>query len=161
MPPVGVYSPYTQLTTMNSPIVYLAGGIAYNSFDEATQWRKQATEYLGQHGILTRDPMRGKHQEKWQDGDANHDHPGFDTHDIFTRDTKDIIDSDALLVNLSTVKSVGTPFEMGFAYALRKPLFVVTTAELKTHPFVCVPSTIMGTEMDSVLRQLVHFLLGI
>lgn len=142
----------------NKPIIYLAGGIAYNSFSEATQWRDYATKYLNRYGIDTLDPMRGKHPDKWQDNEANHDHPGFSTSDIFRRDTEDIRRSTALLINMESVRSVGTPWEMGYAYALHKPLFIVCPGELQSHPFICEPATYMSSSFHGALQELIDFL---
>jgi nucleoside 2-deoxyribosyltransferase len=135
--------------------VYLAGGISHNTFDEATQWRTLAADYLALHGIKTLDPMRGKHADKWQDGEANFDHPGFSTAAIFFRDTADIQNSDAILVNLETAKSVGTPWEMGYAYALGIPLFIVCPVALHSHPFICEPAAQVSESFEAVLKDLV------
>lgn len=136
------------------PIIYLAGGIAYNTFDEATQWRRQATDYLSQYNIETRDPMRGKRAYQWADGEANHDHPGFSASDIFHRDIADIDESTALLINMESVRSVGTPWEMGYAYALGKPLFIVAPLELLTHPFICVPAYMLTNKLSHALEAI-------
>lgn len=137
--------------------VYLAGGISHNTYDEATNWRKLAAERLAVHYIDTLDPMRGKVQEQWDDGGANFDYPGFSTNDIFTRDLADIRESDILLVNLTTAKSVGTPFEMGYAYARTIPLFVVAEPSLQRHPFVCECADYLTENIYDAIDEIVRF----
>lgn len=137
--------------------VYLAGGIAHNTYAEATDWRKYAANVLNSYRIQTRDPMMGKLKHRWKDGEANYDYHGMNVYDIFDRDITDILFSNALLVNLTTAKSVGTPFEMGYAYSLTKPLFICAPKELHDHPFVTVPSYFLTDDLDSAINALIQF----
>lgn len=139
----------------NNPTIYLAGGIAHNSFDEATKWRLKAFDILTAYKFTVLDPMRGKQADHWGDGVS---YPGLSPFDIFSRDTDDINKSDALLVNLHTVRSIGTPWEMGYAWGLDKPLFVCCTGELLDHPFVIASSFFKTTTIDYAINAVIqHF----
>jgi hypothetical protein len=85
--------------------------------------------------------MRGKTKDIWEHGKANFTTVKHSATEIFTRDLEDINKSNGLLVNLQTAKSIGTPWEMGYSYAIGKPLFVVCPPELREHPFISIPST--------------------
>ena len=139
-----------------SDYVYLVGGISNNSYDEATEWRRYAATRLNGAGIETLDPMRDKSKDLWEDYADNHTVEGFDTADIFTRDLADINRSTILLVNLETVRSVGTPFEMGYGYAHNKLLFIVAPKALHTHPFICEPAQCLTESLDFAIDAIVH-----
>lgn len=123
-------------------IVYLAGGIAGLSGQEATDWREYAARWLWQpHLISTRNPMRAKKflsQQKSISRDF-HEYAAsgvfFTSRGIMTRDFNDVKQCDALLVNLlgATVPSLGTIMELAWAYALQKPAVVVIEASGNPH----------------------------
>lgn len=114
------------------PLVYLAGAIAGLQFDEATDWRVQATALLRERGIETLNPMRAKNalSARGRISTDFHDYEEngafFTSRGIMTRDSTDVHRSDALLVNLLGLKkpSLGTVMELGWAYILNKPAIV-------------------------------------
>lgn len=115
-------------------LVYLAGGIAGLSGQDATDWRKLAVGRLWRDfQIDTRDPMRAKKflSQQRQISRDFHDYTAsgvfFTSRGIMTRDFNDVKQCDALLVNLlgATVPSLGTIMELAWAYAMQKPAVVV------------------------------------
>lgn len=147
--------------------VYLAGGISGLTFEEATAWREELTAKILRLGHRVLNPLDGKEHLKG-DGQIGHGYkndPMCTAEAIFTRDTEDIMNSDILFVRLDTAKSIGTPFEMGYAYALRKKLIVVTKPELATHPFVEGVKLTYGnriyTNYDKAVKELEKYLRGI
>lgn len=132
--------------------IYLAGPIKGLSYEEATRWRKDAAAYLTGgwlvdgadlgSGIEIYDPMRGKEELR---GVA--EIPSVvkgsvftDADYIFQSDTWHIRNSDIVLVNLLGAKEtwhIGTMFEIGYAYALKKQVIVVSDVEdVVLHPFI-------------------------
>lgn len=117
---------------MNRPSIYLAGGIAGLSGDEATDWRIQTAIALSYRDIEALDPMRAKlvlSQQPWISTNFN-DYADcgafFTSRGIMARDFNDVKRCDALLVNLLglTKPSMGTIMELAWAYALQKPAVV-------------------------------------
>lgn len=123
------------------PLVYLAGAIAGMTFDGATDWRIQAKHMLGERGIETLDPMRAKHAlaSRGQISMNFHDYADkgafFTSRGIMTRDFNDVRRSDAGLVNLLGTKKVsaGTVMELGWYFALQKPVVVAIEREGNPH----------------------------
>lgn len=126
---------------MSKPLVYLAGAIAGLQFEDATDWRLQAKHLLGERGIETLDPMRGKHAlaSKGRISTSFHDYENcgafFTARGIMTRDFNDVKRSDAGLVNLlgTTKVSAGTVMELGWYFALQKPVVVAIEREGNPH----------------------------
>lgn len=126
---------------MSKPLVYLAGAIAGLQFDDATDWRHQATGFLREREIETLNPMRGKDAlaSRGRISTDFHDYANcgafFTARGIMTRDFNDVRRCDALLVNLLGLKkpSLGTVMELGWAYALQKPAIVAIEREGNPH----------------------------
>jgi nucleoside 2-deoxyribosyltransferase len=137
---------------LRRPLVYLAGGIAGLSFDDATDWRSLATGLLRDRGIETLNPMRGKDALASKNAGiisgSFHDYETqgafFTARGIMTRDFNDVKTCDALLVNLLmptlardanniAKPSLGTVMELGWAYALQKPAIVAIEAHGNPH----------------------------
>lgn len=118
--------------------VYLAGPISRVTFRQATEWRDEATRLLKEMSINTLDPMYGKQPPAGgQDTPINQgDSLGLSPEETFNRDMHDIDQCDMLLVNLGDyVGSIGTPFEIGRAWAEGKPVVVFGADQFLTHPF--------------------------
>lgn len=135
--------------------IYLAGGITGHSYITATEWRRHTEACLGsRYNII--DPMRDKgFLEGVLSIDVEQSDPSLTPEKIFARDIEDINRSDLLLVRLDTAKSVGTPWEMGYAYALNKPVVTVAPIELFQHPFVICPSEGVFSCLDDAINYLI------
>lgn len=106
-----------------TPVVYLAGPIAGTAQGEAFEWRLHAADVLRAHGIHALSPMRAK--EKLSLHDVSDDYRGYQRYGwaytpegILTRDHGDVINCDAILMNLLGAKrmSFGTGMELAWAY---------------------------------------------
>ena len=140
---------------MGKPLVYAAGPIAGCTWEEAVEWRDHIVTALPECHILT--PMRGKEFLKgmaampltsaYVDPAAKSVMTELDAvistqHPIVVRDHWDVARCDILFVNLlpslSTGKSsIGTCFELAWAWKYQKPAVVVMNdGNPNDHPFV-------------------------
>lgn len=134
--------------------VYLAGSINGLTYEEATGWRKEATEKLQAAGFLVRDPMRGKKFLEYVEviNDQNTD---IKADEIFFRDVTDILTSHYVLINLDSLGNnpmIGTLFELGYGFGSGKDLFMFNIPEeFKLHPFLLCAGNQSGN-----LNQAIH-----
>ena len=128
------------------PTIYLAGGISHLSYEEATGWRRDLIEQAGDRAIIL-DPMRGKEVLEGTKAIALHP-PEFSHDDIFGRNIADIESSNYMIVNWDSVKSIGTPMEVGFAYAEGVIVTSYCTTIYKSHPFMVGMSQVI---LDSLI----------
>ncbi len=138
--------------------VYLAGPISRVTFRQATEWRDEATRLLNEMDIQTLDPMYGKQPPAGgQDTPIDQgDSLGLSPEETFERDMSDITNSDVLLVNLEDfVGSIGSPFEIGRAWAEGKPVVVFGADQFKTHPF-SVAFTHMADDLKGAIGAIEH-----
>lgn len=140
--------------------VYLAGSIRGLSYEEATQWRIDATTYLGKYGIECISPMRNKGllvKEK-KITNAYDMEGGYTPAELYRRDKFDIIHSDIILVNLLHTKNtpIGTTFELAWGTLLDKYCVVVVDKEsiFSTHPFVIGSASVKFDNMDKALEYI-------
>jgi len=116
---------------MTRPLVYLSGGMRGLTGAEARRWRDLASRLLRENyniGVL--DPMRDLRAI----ADTDVIRATYDSHNPFLsntgmlhRDYLDVQRCSGVLVNLlnHTQTSIGSIIEVGWAYALRKPIVVV------------------------------------
>ena len=139
---------------------YLAGSIRGLSYEECTQWRLDAAEYLSKHGIECISPMRNKgllvKEKKMTD---KYDmEGGYTPAELYRRDKFDIIHSDILLVNLLNTRNtpIGTTFELAWGTLLDKYCVVVVDKEsiFSTHPFVIGSASIKFSTMEKALEYI-------
>ncbi len=142
--------------------VYLSGPITGLSYEEATKWRNDVGWMLEMVAdISTLDPMRHKEvlsNEPILDADVVAKH-GIKAMDIFTRDYRDVVGCDVMLVNLTQgIDSIGTVMEFGWARALKKFIILVTTEalEAKMHPFIPLSCNLVVYDMRAALNQIVN-----
>ena len=130
-----------------NPTVYLAGPIRGLNYDSATVWREQATADLASHGIDGMSPMRAKNYLKGESnagGDKLADsyaaYPLSTMKAIVTRDRKDCMGSDMVIMNLlgATTVSIGSVMEVAWADAARVPVVLVMekTGNLHEHGMI-------------------------
>lgn len=116
----------------NNKSVYLAGPITGLTYQDADEWRDKACEFLAHHYIDGLSPMRGKQYLRALGRlSASCQQEGAlgvlsTPKAIMTRDFRDVMTSDCLLVNFlgATKISVGTVMEIAWAYQLHKPVVV-------------------------------------
>lgn len=123
------------------PLVYLAGGIAGLSGEDASTWRQNVGSWLFHRGIEALDPMRRK-QVLTAQAEISTDFREYQNHGAFftsqgimARDYSDVKRCDALLVNFlgAARPSFGTVMELAWAYALQKPAVVAIEAAGNLH----------------------------
>lgn len=139
----------------NKPIIYLAGPIAGCNWDTAVDWRKWVGDQFPECDV--RSPMRGKEFLKQLQGDdvitsqpsqyAKIAERAIDAavssqHAIVVRDYYDVEQADILIVNLlpsldTGTASIGTCFELAWAWMMHKPAVVaMQEGNPNVHPFV-------------------------
>lgn len=148
------------------PRLYLAGPMAGLNFDEANQWRIDAHNRIGTYFECI-SPCRNKESladagPLTQLGYEDHFMCGEQT--VFYRDTHDVRRCDGVLANFTGVErvSIGTPFELGMAWALGKPIVSVMEEDnVYDHIFTRQCSTVVTYSMEEayqVLRSLFNVL---
>jgi nucleoside 2-deoxyribosyltransferase len=115
--------------------VYLAGPITGLTYDDGQEWRQKLKLVFGQVGIDAFSPLRQQqYLKKFGVLDAGGmsssyfgAHPLTNPAGITDRDRSDVMNRDAVLVNLLGAEkaSIGSVLEIGWADAYRKPLVVV------------------------------------
>lgn len=117
--------------------IYLAGKIHGISYEEATQWRNLCKRRLSSDYDLL-DPMEGK--EFLQESNNIPILTELSPLNIFNQDIENVRRADIILANLNYLPVFGTPFELGYAFALgeTKPLLLlgICSNEYYEHPFV-------------------------
>lgn len=97
--------------------VYLGGPIGQRTIEEANVWRRSAEEFLTNHGVKARNPLRGKSELERRN---------YTNAEIVIRDKNDIMKSDVVLVYWPTrTISNGTAMEIVYAYEIKKPIIFV------------------------------------
>ena len=162
---------------MGKPLVYVAGPIAGCTWEETVEWRDHIKAKLPECHILT--PMRGKDflhaMSAMPLTSANVDDKVnmseteaviSSQHPIVVRDHWDVSRCDVLFVNLlpslATDKaSIGTCFELAWAWKYQKPAVVVMNdGNPNDHPFVreaayaVVPTRARGIALTRLLLDL-------
>lgn len=163
----------------NRSTVYTAGPIAGCTWDEAVDWRAWAARRLPECDV--RSPMRGKEflaelkrtipgggdsVQSHELATAAVDSAVSSPHAIVVRDAWDVNLADVLLVNLLPSKdlgkaSIGTAFELAWAWKAQKPAVVVMQDEgnPNSHPFIREAAYVIVPELEAaifVVRQLLN-----
>lgn len=126
--------------------VYLAGPITGLSYGGCTEWREAAKQRFADAGIQAFSPMRGKeylsHLTNISGTGEEYANLGmFSTpQGIISRDYFDCTTCDVLLVNLlgATTVSIGTMFEIAWAFMKRTPIVVAIEPEFNPHEHIFV-----------------------
>lgn len=158
---------------MSKPMVYLAGPIAGQTYDESVGWREWATAELGLYGISALSPMRAKNYLSSYNGklDSKDGAPimkdGYDefplsTDDAITaRDRMDVMRSDLVLFHfppgLDRV-SIGTCIEFGWADAFRKPRVVSMSDDVHNHAMIRSLTDFKAKSVEEAVRIAVGIL---
>ena len=120
------------------PSVYLAGQITGLSYDEASAWRNEATDYLTAMGFSVFNPLRDRDMAA---------PPSYVV--PFKRDVEDIKQADYVLAY--QLESVGTLIELGMAYAQGKYIVLVAPS---THPFLQGVAGAVVSSLDEAYEEL-------
>lgn len=109
-------------------LVFLGGPISGRSYRDASDWREYVTKRLPEP-LVGFSAMRGKpHLKDVERIEATCDqHPLTTGRGLTTRDFNDVRRCNLLFVNVldATEVSRGTLIEIGWAYALRRPILLV------------------------------------
>lgn len=125
-----------------SKTIYLAGLIS-TDHKESLTWRLDAEMWLRAGGFNVLSPMRGKKNLVAESPDGGLTSLRLTSRDIILRDYDDICRSDIILVHLETFgsprASIGTFFELGFAWMKHKTVIAVAdplNVTVRHHPFL-------------------------
>jgi len=123
--------------------VYLAGPMTGLTYLEASVWRNWTSRRLAEFDIGCFNPFRGIPESEFDNsptGDKTAKNIFATQRGIVSRDFADVIRSDVVLANLRGARkhTIGTCFEMAWAYLARIPLVVVMEEDgsVFDHPFV-------------------------
>ena len=144
------------------PIIYAAGPIVGQSYGEATDWRHHLQTLLPECDV--RSPMRGKEflAKRETMPDSVESDILSSQHAIVMRDHWDVHTCDILVINFASARavSIGSCFELAWAFAYRTPAVVVMDkAGLHDHPFVREAAYALVTDLDvaaDIVRQLLN-----
>lgn len=150
---------------MTTKHVYLAGPITGLTFEEAQDgWRTHAAQVLGDVGIPTRTPLRGKDFLR-SHGVLRDDyldlHQYASPNGILRRDFNDVKDAGVVLACfLDAPKvSIGTCWEIGAAYALQVPVIsVLEKGSAHDHVFVTNSSVYVFDNLDAALDGVLYIM---
>jgi nucleoside 2-deoxyribosyltransferase len=145
--------------------VYLAGTI--NTKDDYFQrWRKEASAFLSNHGVMPLSPLAQKEVVQSTDGGVTSNIPN---EDIFQRDFTMVRSSHLILANLKLVGDLGTPiekpligtwFEMAWAWHDKKPIIAVIEPDnylFQRHPFITATVTHKFETLEEALHNIVSY----
>jgi nucleoside 2-deoxyribosyltransferase len=138
--------------------VYLAGPITGLEFDEAKDWRDSSSPFvrrLRALGWTELSPMRNKEKFRVQGKLSAFFDEGAAA---VQQDLTDIEEAEAVILNVlgATHVSLGSMAEMGYAYALGRPVILVTEGEDNCHHHVF--TDYMGTVQVSSLNAAIKAL---
>lgn len=147
----------------DSPTVYLSGPITGCKFEEATDWRTQVEAKLMRMNIKVLSPMRYKDERKRAGPDVlDANDARIDGHFIMGRDYYDVIRCDLLLVNLIDCPrvSIGTIFEIAWAYMLQKMVVLVMEPDGNIHdyPFINESASVRVDTMTKAVKLIEEIL---
>lgn len=133
--------------------VYLAGPISGCSYKECTDWREGVAEKLEAYDIVSWSPMRHS---------IYPEHIMSQGRSIVSRDRNDIERSDLVLVNFlgATQVSIGTVWEIGYAWATRTPVVLAMEEKgnVHEHSFVTEHAGFRVDSLDDAVSVIVNIL---
>jgi nucleoside 2-deoxyribosyltransferase len=134
--------------------LYLAGGITKCTREEVTVWRQKVKDALPL-GIHIFTPLTGKEIFS-ENGLCETIGGGLTQGDaIFAKDLFLMDNSDIVLFNFDTVKSIGTPFELGYCYAKGKQIVTVCSDARANHPFIKYAGVVYD-KLDDAIEYINH-----
>lgn len=146
--------------------IYIGGPISFKSFQEVVEYFiNKYSEILSQYGYEVLHPMVAKGWLKDQKKlvpEGYHQHPETTNHAIVERDYWMVAESDIVFFDFTqtTKISIGSMFELAWAYQLRKYVVVVMQPENPHwHSFVLEAADIVfptSSEALEYLRKLIQ-----
>ncbi|MDD3434474.1 MAG: nucleoside 2-deoxyribosyltransferase [Candidatus Pacebacteria bacterium] len=144
--------------------VYIGGPISFKSFQEVAEYFNKYSKILSQYGFEVLHPMIAKGCLKDQNNlvPEGYQHPECTNHAIVERDNWMVAESDIVFFDFTqtTKISIGSMFELAWAYQLRKYVVVVMQPENPHwHSFVLEAADIVfptSSEAIAYLRKLIQ-----
>lgn len=145
--------------------VYLAGTI-YTDDDYFQRWRKEASAFLANHGVVPLSPLAQKEVNTSTDGGITSCIP---SDDILMRDWTMVRSAHLILANLKLVGDSGEPvkkplivtfFEMAWAWEQKKPVIAVVEPGnylFEKHPFLAGTITHSFPTLEQALDNIVSY----
>ncbi len=138
--------------------VYLCGPISGQDSDY--EWREYATRYLGERGIETKDPLRGKEKAKINGDGLYYDGELADT-DYADRDAEDVRDAEVVLCCVDHLPETrppwGTPWELGMATESGARLVICSAfPSIRDHLFTRGFADWIGDNLEEALAATVQ-----
>jgi len=147
---------------MSKAKVYCGGPVAGLTWDEAMAWRREAGKKLADYGLEAVFPMekeraladRGPLPQTGVD-----DVPGCSAEEIFESDMGALSQCQYLLVNFlgATRPSLGTAWELGWAYARHLSTYVVVEpGSVHDHLFITVGCDWLFETLEKAIEAIAH-----
>lgn len=147
-----------------STLVFLSGPISGLSYDGASDWREYVRKRLPEP-LVGFSALRGKpHLEGSQRIQTTYDdHPLTTARATTARDFNDVARCDLLFVNVLGAAEVsrGTLIEIGWAFAMRRPILIVMESSGNPHDYFMVreSASFEVTDLDEAIELVPHILL--
>lgn len=144
--------------------IYLAGPIAGNSYEAATNWRDLAVKTLNSSKIECLSPLRNQAflaQEK-EISSGEYRNPMATSKGATRRDMWDVKRSSVVLINLLAASrvSIGSCMELAWAYSSQVPvILVMEDGNLHDHMMVQEAATFIVPTLEEAY-ELIQFLLS-
>lgn len=134
---------------------YLAGAIAGLDYSAANRWRETVVSQFPTTEYRFWNPLRGKDGLLGSNVIQNEslpDNPILTYQCIFIRDLSDIDSADFVIAYIQSTPSIGTLFELGYAYKSRIPVFLLAddTEIVQGHPFLSQCCVTFGSDIVSL-----------
>lgn len=133
------------------------GSITGLAPEVAAGWRRAVRKTLEAHGVVFLDPLRRDegHEPGKPIGHATMS--AEKATEVCAADLHDIDLSTVVLLNLAAgTVSIGSHTEAGYAMARRKPLVIVASEEVRTHPFVQGIGAQVFATLDEAIAHIVQ-----
>lgn len=151
---------------MNKPSVYLAGPMTGLTMEEASAWREEVRARL-KHKWTVISPTDIRYSGEYDGPDGSLTAPSIEELErlpehlrpgaLVTMDEFFVDRSEFVLVNLlgATVASIGTMWEMGYAWAKGKKIVTIIDPEnIHDHPFVYRRSHVLLSSVEEAIMYL-------
>lgn len=137
--------------------IYLVGFISGEHMKECVEWRKKIVMHYRalDWDIIFLDPLNGKDLESIDKEGLNSNIP---QKAFLHRDYKCVTEADLIIANMntfgSTRPSIGSIYEMAWAWVLRKPLILITKDSIyKDHPFTKDTYSVVVESVEELIEK--------
>lgn len=122
--------------------VYLSGGMADMSFDESNEWRKYMEHELGYDADVFNPNWYYNYANPY-DYDSDKEVRDFDLYHLRN--------SDLVIVNFNSPKSIGTAQEMALANEWRIPIIGLNESGAEIHPWLSLECSKIFSDADNLI----------